>query len=142
VVEVRPQPAAVLLAAPPTWESHFLAHTLGDVARLPLRVYVEAEPGRWRDAATLAPVADGAVRRAVQQARLVALVGDPAALAGFATPGALLVWPTTGGRDGDWYVEPPSASPLAGYLAGIAWDSRSEEHTSALQSRVDLVCRL
>src|SRR5207302_739865 len=89
----------------------------------PLRVYVEAEPGRWRDAATLAPVADGAVRRAAQQARLVALVGDPAALAGLATPGALLVWPTTGGRDGDWYVEPPSASPLAGYLAGIAWDS-------------------
>ena len=123
VVEVSPQPAAVLLAAPPTWESRFLAHTLGDVARLPLRVYVEAEPGRWRDAATLAPVADGAVRRAAQQARLVALVGDPAALAGFATPGALLVWPTIGGRDGDWYVEPPSASPLAGYLAGIAWDS-------------------
>jgi len=51
------------------------------------------------------------------------LVGDPGALAGIATPGALLVWPTTGGRDGDWYVEPPSASPLAGYLAGIPWDS-------------------
>jgi len=123
VLEVSPQPAAVLLAAPPTWESRFLAHTLGDVARVPLRVYVEAEPGRWRDAATLAPVADGAVRRAAQQARLVALVGDPGALAGIATPGALLVWPTTGGRDGDWYVEPPSASPLAGYLAGIPWDS-------------------
>ncbi len=123
VVEVSPQPAAVLLAAPPTWESRFLSHTLGDVARLPLRVYVEAEPGRWRDAATLVPVADGTVRRAAQQARLVALVGDPAALASVATPGALLVWPTTGGRDGDWYVEPPPASPLAGYLAGVQWDS-------------------
>ena len=125
VLEVSPQPAAVLLAAPPSWESRFLARTLGDVARLPLRAYAQVEAGRWRDAATLAPVADAVVRRAAQQARLVALVGDPATLAGLAAsvPGGLLVWPTSGGRDGDWYVGPPPASPLAGYLAGIAWDS-------------------
>ena len=125
VLEVSPQPAAVLLAAPPSWESRFLARTLGDVARLPLRAYVQAEAGRWRDAATLAPVADAVVRRAAQQARLVALVGDPATLVGLAAPlsSALLVWPTSGGRDGDWYVGPPPASPLAGYLAGIPWDS-------------------
>ena len=123
VLEVSPQPAAVLLAAPPSWESRFLARTLGDVARVPLRVYAQTEPGRWRDAATLAPVPVATVRRASLQARLVALLGDPAALADISTPGALLVWPTTGGRDGDWYVDPPPASPLAGYLAGIFWDS-------------------
>ena len=123
VLEVSPQPAAVLLAAPPSWESRFLARTLGDVARVPLRVYAQTEPGRWRDASTLAPVPVATVRRAAQQARLVALLGDPAALADMPTPGALLVWPTTGGRDGDWYVDPPPASPLAGYLAGIFWDS-------------------
>ena len=123
VLEVSPQPAAVLLAAPPSWESRFLARTLDDVARVPLRVYAQTEPGRWRDASTLAPVPVATVRRAAQQARLVALLGDPAALADMPTPGALLVWPTTGGRDGDWYVDPPPASPLAGYLAGIFWDS-------------------
>jgi len=123
VLEVSPQPAAVLLAAPPSWESRFLARALGDVARVPLRVYAQTEPGRWRDAATLAPVPVATVRRAAQQARLVAELGDPAALADIPAPGALLVWPTTGGRDGDWYVDPPPASPLAGYLAGIFWDS-------------------
>jgi hypothetical protein len=123
VLEVSPQPAAVLLASPPSWESRFLARALGDVARVPLRVYAQTEPGRWRDAATLAPVPVATVRRAAQQARLVAELGDPAALADIPTPGALLVWPTTGGRDGDWYVDPPPASPLAGYLAGIFWDS-------------------
>src|SRR5881628_3522958 len=36
---------------------------------------------------------------------------------------AVLFWPTTRGQDGDWYVQPPGPSPLAGALAGIAWDS-------------------
>src|SRR5207302_741379 len=31
--------------------------------------------------------------------------------------------PTQGGRDGDWYVQAPEPSPLAGALAGVAWDS-------------------
>jgi len=35
----------------------------------------------------------------------------------------VLFWPTTRGQDGDWYVQPPGPSPLAGALAGIAWDS-------------------
>src|SRR5207248_10204014 len=30
----------------------------------------------------------------------------------------------------------------AGFLAFVAWDQRSEEHTSELQSPYDLVCRL
>src|SRR5206468_10062385 len=43
---------------------------------------------------------------------------------------------------------PPAASPLGApnnlpnpYLLGVSW-GRSEEHTSELQSRSDLVCRL
>src|SRR2546425_1446606 len=60
------------------------------------------------------------------------------------------------GQEGDWYVQLPGPSPLAGALGGIAWDSlapaaavsdlalplRSEEHTSELQSLAYLVCRL
>ncbi|HEY6110728.1 MAG TPA: hypothetical protein VIV56_17630, partial [Gemmatimonadales bacterium] len=53
VIEVSPQPTAVVLAAPPDWESRFFAKALSDVARVPVKLYVRTEPGRWRDAATL-----------------------------------------------------------------------------------------
>jgi hypothetical protein len=33
------------------------------------------------------------------------------------------VWPTLGGRAGDWYLEAPGPSALAPALAGLAWDS-------------------
>jgi hypothetical protein len=124
-VEVSPEASVVLLASPPDWDSRFLARTLGDVARVPLKAFVEPEPGsnRWRDAATLAPVAAPEVGRAVAGARLVVRVGDPAHSARFAPKGAVLSWPTTRRQEGDWYLQPPGPSPLAGALAGIAWDS-------------------
>jgi len=123
VIEVSPQPTAVVLAAPPDWESRFFARTLEDVARVPVRLYARTEPGRWRDGATLAPVANDALARAAAGARLVALIGDPAALAPFARRSGVLIWPLTTARSGDWYVDPPPASPFAGSLAGVAWDS-------------------
>jgi hypothetical protein len=127
VVHVSPQPAAVVLAAPPDWESRFLARVLGDVARVPLKLFVETEPGRWRDggAATLAPVTATEVARAAAGARLVAQLGDPARLAMLRLRGAdgRLVFASRDGREGDWYVDPPPASPLAARLAGIVWDS-------------------
>ena len=123
VIEVSPQPAAVVLAAPPDWESRFFARTLEDVARVPVRLYARTEPGQWRDGATLAPVANDAVARAAAGARLVALIGDPAALAPFRRRSGVLLWPLTTARAGDWYVDPPPPSPLAGSLAGVAWDS-------------------
>src|SRR5204862_6559942 len=67
VLEVSPQPSVVLLASPPDWETRFLARTLEDVARVPVRTFIEAEPGRgrWRDGATLEGRAPGDVARAV-----------------------------------------------------------------------------
>ncbi len=123
VVQVSAHPAAVVLASPPDWESRFLARVLGEVARVPLKLFVEAEPGRWRDGATLAPVPVAEVARATAGARLVALLGDPTRLAAFRTGGGLLAFVGRQGREGDWYVDPPPVSPLAGPLAGIAWDS-------------------
>ena len=124
-IEVSPQPSVVLLASPPDWETRFLARTLADVARLPVRTFVETEkPGQgWRDAASLErrPVTD--VARAVASAQLVIEAGDPAAFTGFAPKGAILLWPATSRLDGDWYVQPPSPSSLATALAGVAWDS-------------------
>jgi hypothetical protein len=123
VIEVSPQPTAVVLAAPPDWESRFFAKALSDVARVPVKLFVRTEPGRWRDAATLAPVASDALSRTVAGARVVALIGDPAALAPFRRRSGVLFWPLSAARDGDWYVDPPPASLLAGSLAGVAWDS-------------------
>ena len=124
VIEVSPQPAAVIFASPPDWETRFLARTLGDVARIPVKTFVETEPGRWRDAATLTVAAPADLRRAAQGARLVVLAGDTErARAYVPASAALLAWPTARGQPGDWYVERPSPSPLTAALAGVAWDS-------------------
>ena len=127
VLEVSPQPSVVLLAAPPDWDSRFLARTLADVARVPVRTLVQSgsDGTGWRDAAGLTPVSAADVARAVAGARLVVRVGDPALLDRFPSPveGAVLTWFTQRGQDGDWYVQPPEPSPLAGTLAGVAWDS-------------------
>jgi hypothetical protein len=126
VVEVSPQPAAVLFASPPDWETRFLARALSDVARIPVKTFVETEPGRWRDAATLAPTTPADMQHAAQSARLVALAGDPERSRAFVPSppsAALLVWTTARGQAGDWYVERPSPSPLTAALAGVAWDS-------------------
>lgn len=123
VIDVSSQPTAVVLAAPPDWESRFFAKALSDVARVPVKLFVRTEPGRWRDAATLVPVASDALSRAVAGARLVALIGDPSALAPFRRRSGVLSWPLSTAHDGDWYVDPPLASLLAGSLAGVAWDS-------------------
>jgi len=127
VLEVKPQPSVVLLASPPDWETRFLARTLEDVARVPVRTFIEAEPGgsRWRDAATLESRAQSEVARAVAGAALVIAAGDPATFSRFSPKGAVLLWPGTRRLDGDWYVQPPPSgpSPLTGALAGVAWDS-------------------
>ena len=123
-IDVSLEPAAVVFASPPDWEARFLARTLADVARIPVKVFVETEPGRWRDAATLAPVATGELSRAAANARLLAAVGDPQRARPFigASRRARLSWPTNG-QGGDWYVERPQASPFSAALSGVLWDS-------------------
>jgi len=127
VLEVSPQPSVVLLASPPDWETRFLARTLEDVARVPVRTFIEAEPGRgrWRDGATLEGRAPDDVARAVAGAALVIEAGDPAMVGRFSPKGAVLLWPSQRRFDGDWYAQPPPSglSPLAAALAGVAWDS-------------------
>ena len=127
VLEVSPQPSVVLLASPPDWETRFLARTLEDVARVPVRTFIEAEPGRgrWRDGATLEGRAPDDVARAVAGAALVIEAGDPAMVGRFSPKGAVLLWPSQRRLDGDWYAQPPPSglSPLARALAGVAWDS-------------------
>jgi hypothetical protein len=149
-VDVSLEPAAVIFASPPDWEARFLARTLSDVARVPVRVFVETEPGRWRDGATLAPVATTALTSAAANARLVIATGDPERARAFTTGSrnALLLWPTNG-QPGDWYVERPTSSPLTAALAGVIWDSLPpatavvvQPHDSNPAATVALVARL
>ena len=122
VVELSSAPQVVVLAAPPDWDLRFLARTLGDVARVPLRMFVQPEKGApWRDAVTLTPVAPVEVRRALAGARLVVLGGDPGALD--RPTAAVLRWSSGAAVAGDWYADPPPASPLSFALAGVTWDS-------------------
>lgn len=123
VLDVSPQPTAVVLASPPGWEARFFTKTLADVARVPVKLFVETEPDRWRDAATLVPVPADQVRRMAAGARMLALIGAPDRLGAFRKRSGLLWWPLTGTSVGDWYVDPPPASVLAGALAGVSWDS-------------------
>jgi hypothetical protein len=125
VLQVSAQPSIVLLASPPDWDTRFLAHALEDVAQAAVKVLVAADPSgaRWRDASTLAAVPPAEVARAVQGAELLVEAGDPATFARVSPRGAVLQWPPGHRQEGDWYVQPPAASPLAGALAGVAWDS-------------------
>jgi len=122
VVETAARPAVVVLADPPDWEARFLARTLADVVRAPVRTYVRLRSdGGWRDGATLGPVGEGDVARALAGARLVVhRAGSP--LARTARGATRLVLAPAAG-EGDWYVTTPPASPVAGALAGIARDS-------------------
>ena len=122
-VDVSLEPAAVVFASPPDWEARFLTRTLADVARIPVKMFVEIEPGRWRDAATLAPVSAADLSRAAANARLVAATGDPSRARAFMTGrSARLLW-STNGQAGDWYVDRPPSSPFSAALSGVLWDS-------------------
>jgi len=122
VVETAARPAVVVLADPPDWEVRFLARALADVVRAPVRTYVRFHPDAgWRDGATLGPVGEGEVARALAAARLV-VHGAGAGRAGTGRGAARLVLAPAEG-EGDWYVAAPPPSPVAGALAGIARDS-------------------
>ena len=135
-IEVSLEPAAVIFASPPDWEARFLARTLSDVARVPVKVFVETEAGRWRDGATLAPVTTSALTGAAAGARLVVAMGDPerARALTAAARSALLLWPTNG-QAGDWYVERPLSSPFTAALAGVLWDSLPPATAVAVPAR-------
>lgn len=123
VVHLVPTPGVVLLASPPSWESRFLIATLRDVAAVPVRGYLETEPGLWRRAGDLRPASSAEVSEAARKADLLVTVGS----AGGATRGtrarARWFWPGGALLSGDWYVAAGGASPVSGALTGLPVDS-------------------
>ena len=126
-IAVTPTPGVVLIANPPDWDSRFLYRALEEVARLPVRGYVQLKRDQWRSMRDLSTVTAGEVERAARGADLLVLKGDAAAFVRNARARGILVWggDTGQGRPvpGDWYVSVPVGSPLAGALTGLPIDS-------------------
>ena len=127
LVTVAATPGIVLLASPGDWDSRFLFRTLRDVAELPVRGYVQLQPGVWRSMRDLSPASAADVRRAAERADLLVLKGSAGALV--PTPSARGVWRWPSGETGetllpgDWYLSAGDASPVAGAFAGEPLDS-------------------
>lgn len=126
IVSVTPTPGVVLLANPGDWDSRALYRALLDVAQLPVRGYLQIEPGRWRSYADLSPVSSEEVRRAARGADLLILKGDQSE-AGVTRARGVWLWPGEGSGitaiTGDWYMTPSGASPVAGAFTGLPVDS-------------------
>ena len=127
LVTVAQTPGVVLLAAPGDWDSRFLYAALRDVARLPVRGYVQLDSGRWRSMSDLSTVGGDRVRQAARGADLLILKGDPGSLAEGAQARGIWRWPSgeTGAAPiaGDWYLSAPEVSPIAGAFLGEPVDS-------------------
>jgi hypothetical protein len=127
LVSVAPTPGVVLLAAPGDWDSRFLYAALRDVARLPVRGYVQLDAGRWRSMSDLSAVGGDRVRQAARGADLLILKGDPGPMAEGTRARGIWRWPSgeTGATPvaGDWYLSAPEVSPIAGAFLGEPVDS-------------------
>ena len=97
---VTREAAAVLLSESPDYDFRALARTLRSAHATPVRSFVRVTDGPWRDAATLAPVGDAAVRAAAGQATLLVAHGPEAAVARLAGLGRRSVWRWIAGPGG------------------------------------------
>ena len=126
-VTVVPTPGIVLLADPGDWDSRFLYRALIDVADLPVRGYIKLAEDQWRSMADLELVSETAVRRAARGADLLVLKGRSGTFAGGSQARGVWRWPSGENGEmqleGDWYLTPGTASPLAQAFAGMAVDS-------------------
>ena len=126
VMEVTRTPVAVLASSAPDPDARDVLEALRGALAAPPVGYYRVAAGQWRSAASLQPVSEADVRRALVGAPLAVLHGDTAL---FGAPSAvargsllLLVPGVTEGR-GEWRATPTPDSPLAAALAGIPWDS-------------------
>jgi hypothetical protein len=125
-LEVSAAAGAVFVSTSPDYDARYALSVLRGALSIPTRGYLRVAPNVWRLDGTLAPVAEEDVRRAARNAPLVIIHGDTLALGRprEATRGTLaLLAPPAGEVAADWYVTGAPASPVAGALSGIPWDS-------------------
>ena len=111
----RRPPASSCSRRPADWDSRFLYAALRDVARLPVRGYVQLDAGRWRSMSDLSAVGTDRVRQAARGADLLILKGDPGSMAEGTRARGIWRWPSgeTGIAPvaGDWYLSAAGSLP-------------------------------
>jgi len=118
--------SVVILSDSPDYDARWLATTVGATSGLPVRSYVRLGDAGWRDARSLRPAGDAAVREQAQHAALLVVHGSAAAQESFGRlgRGALWLWPVQSDNAGDWYAAPAEfASPVGAALSGIPPES-------------------
>ena len=124
-LEVARAAGVVFVSSAPDEEMRELVPVLRGALALPAEGYYRVARGQWRREGTLAAVSESEVRRALREAPVAILHGDTALFGAprAAAGGALLLVPSGGAIEGEWYATGAPASPLAGALAGAPWDS-------------------
>ena len=126
VVEVTRTPVAVLVSSAPDPDARDVLEALRGALAAPPVGYYRVAPGQWRGAASLQPVTETEVRRALLGAPIAALHGDTAlfgAPSEVARGSLLLIVPGVAEARGEWRATPTPDSPIAAALTGIPWDS-------------------
>ena len=138
VVEVTRAPAAVLVSTSPDPDARMALEALGGALTAAPRGYYRVAAGTWRDAASLAPVNESAVREAMARASLLVLHGDTALFGSPMSLGRGAVVLMVPGEAGDeWRARPGDVTPLSPSLAGIPWDSAAPIDLPAASPRGD-----
>jgi hypothetical protein len=125
-LDVSPAAGAVFVSTSPDEDARYDLSVLRGALALPTRGFYRVALGQWRTDGTLAAVPESEVRRAVAGAPVVVLQGDTTIFGNpvGATRGALaLLVPPTAPTGDEWYATGAPASPIAGALAGVSWDS-------------------
>ena len=123
VVTITPSPGIVVVAATAGWESRFLFRTIRELAGLPVRGYLQVEPGAWRVMDELTPVSTAAVAEAVRRADLLVSFGDPVPGFGETRARGHWDWPVASPVSGDWFLAPVPGAPAGVGLATIPVES-------------------
>ena len=124
-MDVARAAGAVLVSSSPDQDSRFMVAVLRGAVSVPTRAYYRVMPGQWRIEGALSRVAEADVRRAMRDAPLVVVHGDTAIFGPprAASTGALALVAPPSESTGEWYAISAPASPIAGALSGVAWDS-------------------
>ena len=116
--------SAVFVSTSPDFDARYALSVLHGALGIPTRGFFRVAPGAWRIEGALTPVSETDVRQALRDAPVAIIQGDTAA---FGPPRAATLGPlaliVTSGTEGEWYASTAPASPLAGDLSGIVWDS-------------------
>jgi hypothetical protein len=135
VVPVTNQARAIVLVTQPDPDMRFALDVWRGALGDRTRAYLRIAPGQWRDATSLTPVPEAQIRARARAARTLVLQGDTSWLgpiSDIAAGGVLLIAPPrvpAAAREGEapvreeWFASSAPASPMAGLLRGVAWDS-------------------